>query len=236
MLRCDTINTNNCSKCSCPSKTNNIIEIPLNVDKRTLSSLTVYNNNTASYLPTSDYYVQLIDLYPYVFITNGVNVGDNLTITALEGNTVYVNGEQIKFTSINGPVQAGYIVKGQTYTIDYIGTTDFTRIGASSNTVGVTFVANDGISSNPNGTQIGTGTGTAVSQNTLCGIQRGANGTAQQTYIPVNTPVLGLLQRNLLPEIYYNQTWNPIPGVYNVTEGDPLQIADTTPATFLQSD
>jgi len=219
-----------------PSKTNNIIEIPLNVDKRTLSSLTVYNNNTASYLPTSDYYVQLIDLYPYVFITNGVNVGDNLTITALEGNTVYVNGEQIKFTSINGPVQAGYIVKGQTYTIDYIGTTDFTRIGASSNTVGVTFVANDGISSNPNGTQIGTGTGTAVSQNTLCGIQRGANGTAQQTYIPVNTPVLGLLQRNLLPEIYYNQTWNPIPGVYNVTEGDPLQIADTTPATFLQSD
>lgn len=37
--------------------------------------------------------------------------------------------------------QAGSFVIGQTYTIFYVGTTDFTNIGASSNTVGVTFTA-----------------------------------------------------------------------------------------------
>jgi hypothetical protein len=43
-------------------------------------------------------------------------------------------------------------VKGQSYTIATVGTTDFTAIGASANTVGTTFVA----------TGVGTGTGTAT--------------------------------------------------------------------------
>lgn len=46
---------------------------------------------------------------------------------------------------------AGSFVVGATYTILTIGTTDFTAIGASSNTVGVTFIA----------TGVGSGTGTA---------------------------------------------------------------------------
>ncbi len=47
---------------------------------------------------------------------------------------------------------AGSFVVGTTYTILYIGTTDFTEIGATSNTVGVSFVA----------TGAGSGTGVAT--------------------------------------------------------------------------
>lgn len=50
------------------------------------------------------------------------------------------------------PVTATNFVIGSTYIINFIGTTDFTLIGASSNGIGVTFTATD----------IGTGTGTAI--------------------------------------------------------------------------
>ncbi len=46
------------------------------------------------------------------------------------------------------------LVVGATYTIFFVGTTDFTLIGAASNTVGVTFVATD----------VGTGTGLATEE------------------------------------------------------------------------
>jgi hypothetical protein len=49
------------------------------------------------------------------------------------------------------PAAAGTFQTGQTYVISSVGTTDFTAVGASSNTVGVTFVA----------TGPGTGTGVA---------------------------------------------------------------------------
>lgn len=49
-------------------------------------------------------------------------------------------------------VNAGSFVVGTTYTIIYIGTTDFTLIGATTNTIGVSFVA----------TGVGSGTGVAT--------------------------------------------------------------------------
>ena len=49
-------------------------------------------------------------------------------------------------------VQSNFINTGSTYTITFVGTTDFTLIGAATNTVGTTFVA----------TGIGTGTGLAT--------------------------------------------------------------------------
>jgi hypothetical protein len=56
------------------------------------------------------------------------------------------------FTGINtGPYPATSIVAGYVYTIISVGSTDFTLIGASSNTVGTTFIA----------TGVGLGTGTA---------------------------------------------------------------------------
>lgn len=55
-------------------------------------------------------------------------------------------------TAAAASVTAGAFVVGQGYTITAIGTTDFTLIGASSNTVGVKFTA----------TGVGAGTGTAL--------------------------------------------------------------------------
>lgn len=48
-------------------------------------------------------------------------------------------------------ITAGSFVVGNVYTIASVGTTSFTSIGASANTVGITFVA----------TGVGSGTGTA---------------------------------------------------------------------------
>ena len=81
-----------------------------------------------------------------------------------------------------------------------------------------------------NGEQI-TFTGVDVANNTLTGIGRGANGTAQQYLIPKNTAVIGLLPANRMDDEYYNQTWNSY--VYNTVDGDPLQISETAPAYFL---
>ena len=49
-------------------------------------------------------------------------------------------------------ITAGSFVVGVQYTITTVGTTDFTLIGAASNTIGVSFTA----------TGVGTGTGTAT--------------------------------------------------------------------------
>ena len=70
--------------------------------------------------------------------------------------------------------------------------------------------------------------------NIITGFQRGANGTSIQTIIPVNTPVIGLLEDNRLPDTFYNKTWNS--DNYNTTLGDPLQISDTPAAVFLRTD
>ena len=158
-----------------PAPINQIISIRLTVDKRTLNSVTVYNNTTNQTLPSNYYYVEIVELAPTLQITAGVTAGNSLTITSLQGNLIYINGEQIGYGSID-------------------------------------FAANS-----------------------LTQIQRGANGTGGQLVIPAYTPVLGLLPSNRLPEIYYNVTWNPIPGVYNTELGDPLQLADTTPARFLNT-
>lgn len=59
--------------------------------------------------------------------------------------------QQTDYPAVASIVSAGSFVTGQPYTITEVGTTDFTLIGASSNTVGVTFTA----------TGAGSGTGKA---------------------------------------------------------------------------
>jgi len=158
-----------------PAAVDGVISIGLTADKRTLNSVTVFNNTTSELLPNNYYFVSLVDISPTLQITSGVTVGDSLTINSLQGNLIYINGEQIKF-----------------------GVADFAN-------------------------------------NTLSQLQRGANGTGRQTLIPKYTLALGLLYSTRLPEKYYNVTWNPIPGIYNTSQGDPLQLAQTTPANFLNT-
>jgi hypothetical protein len=150
----------------------------LTADKRLITDVTVYNNTIGriGYISSDNYQVVIEELSPILKITAGsyINVGDQLTITTLEGNLIFVNGEQIRF-----------------------GTVDFDN-------------------------------------NTLGELERGANGTGKQSLIPTYTEVFGLLSKNRLSDVNYNQTWNS--NVFNVTEGDPLQISETVAAEFLNTD
>jgi hypothetical protein len=72
--------------------------------------------------------------------------------------------------------------------------------------------------------------------NTLSQLSRGANGTGIRNFTPLYSEVFGILDNNAMTTELYNETWNPIPGIYNTVEGDPLQIAYTPGAIFLRTD
>jgi hypothetical protein len=85
-----------------------------------------------------------------------------------------------------------------------------------------------------NGEQIGFNECDIVT-NSVSQLTRGANGTGMQTYIPVYSEAFGLIPSNRMSDVLYSETWNPIPGIYDIVDGDPLQIADTQGAIFLRT-
>jgi hypothetical protein len=160
---------------SAPAPVNGVYSIGLNADKNQITTVTVYNNSTAQFIAAENYELSITDTAPEVLITAGawITAGDSLTVEVLVGNTLYVNGEQIRFS-----------------TVDTIN-------------------------------------------NTVSGLQRGANGTGQQNFIPKYSKVYALLSTDVLNPNQYNQTWNS--AVYNTVEGDPLQISQTVAAEFLRT-
>jgi hypothetical protein len=157
-----------------PAAVDGITTVGLTADKRIICQVIVYNNTTGATLSTSAYSVVVENIAPVVKITSGVTAGDSLTVTTIEGNVVYINGEQIRFSSV-----------------------DF-------------------------------------STNALSGLQRGANGTGEQTFIPEYSEVYGILTENRLTQADYFETWNSY--IYNPTDGDPLQISLSMGANFLRED
>jgi hypothetical protein len=99
------------------------------------------------------------------------------TMSTQNANAVAVTGGTISGVTISGStlygtaISAGSFVIGSVYTIASVGTTSFTAVGASANTVGITFIA----------TGVGTGTGTAYSYFV------GSNSTGSKT-ISTSTP------------------------------------------------
>jgi hypothetical protein len=76
------------------------------------------------------------------------------TLSTQNANAVAITGGTVAGASLYGAtITAGSFIVGSVYTILSLGTTSFTAIGASANTVGITFVA----------TGVGSGTGTAYS-------------------------------------------------------------------------
>jgi hypothetical protein len=75
----------------------------LTADKNLIANVRVFNNATGTFLPEQSLSVVLIDLSPNVKIVPGayINEGDQLTITTLEGNTIIVGAEQIRFGSVD---------------------------------------------------------------------------------------------------------------------------------------
>jgi hypothetical protein len=114
-------------------------------------------------------------------IINGTLRTDGLHY-ALGGVTGNVTGNLISSSST---VTAGGFVIGDTYEILTVGTTDFTLIGASSNTVGVRFVA----------TGVGSGTGTATRLTGLAvnvtGTVAVVNGGTGNTSLTQNAVIIG---------------------------------------------
>jgi len=159
-----------------PAAVSGNYNIGLSADKRLIADVTVFNNTTNQFISSDNYQIIIEELSPILRIIAGnyINVGNQLTITTLEGNLIFVNGEQIRF-----------------------GTVDFAN-------------------------------------NTLSELQRGVNGTGKQALIPIYSEAFGLLSKNRLSDVNYNQTWNS--NVFNVINGDPLQISQTAPAEFLHTD
>ena len=77
--------------------------IGLTADKNLIANVRIFNKSTGNFLPQEAISVVLIDLSPNVKIAPGVYIteDDELTITTLEGNLVYINGEQIRFNKVD---------------------------------------------------------------------------------------------------------------------------------------
>jgi hypothetical protein len=81
----------------------NPLEVGLPVDKSLISKITVYNDTTNNPIFETNYELEIQDLAPVLVINGSIQPGEQLTITVVLGigNTIYLNGEQIKFTTVN---------------------------------------------------------------------------------------------------------------------------------------
>jgi hypothetical protein len=86
-----------------PAITDGFYYIGLTADKNLIANVRIFNKNTLNFIPQEAISVVLIDLSPNVKIAPGVYIteDDELTITTLEGNLVYINGEQIRFNKVD---------------------------------------------------------------------------------------------------------------------------------------
>ena len=120
--------------------------------------------------------------------TSGIATTGTISSISSSGTTVTVNHNAITYTNgqtvtVTATANATALVSGATCTILTVGTTDFTAIGAASNTVGVSFTA----------TGAGTGTGTVTlnvqgSGKTVAGAASGSftfTTTTSQTFAAV---------------------------------------------------
>lgn len=86
-----------------PTPINGVTSIGLDADKRLICQITVFNNTTSSFIDRNRLMIVMENSSPTLKIlgSSGINVGDSLLITIIEGNIVCINGEQIRFTSVN---------------------------------------------------------------------------------------------------------------------------------------
>jgi hypothetical protein len=80
-----------------------VMRIGLDADKNSIVNIVVYNNTTSAVISSSHYTIVIENTAPVLKITTGswIATGNSLTITTIDGNFIYINGEQIKFGSVN---------------------------------------------------------------------------------------------------------------------------------------
>jgi len=86
-----------------PTAVLGIMRIGLDADKNSIVNIVVYNNTTSAVISSSNYSIVIENTAPVLKITTGawITTGNSLTITTIDGNLIYINGEQIKFSSVN---------------------------------------------------------------------------------------------------------------------------------------
>jgi len=75
--------------------------VQLGDDKNSISNITVYNKTTSTELSSNDFHLEIQDTAPVLVIESSISIGNEVEITVVSGNLLYVNGEQIKFSSID---------------------------------------------------------------------------------------------------------------------------------------
>lgn len=152
----------------------------------------------------------------------GTGTGRAKVVNCVDNPDVLYEQRPFRVSGTSLVENAGSFEIGKTYTITTTGTTDFTLIGAASNTPGTEFVA----------TGPGTGTGTAT--------YRGNDGTylvLSTTFTPTETtiqvlsvpdPSIGYGQVNVLPTTPYQIDFtDPVEPPFNIAPGN-LNTGDTT--------
>jgi len=113
-------------------------------------------------------------------------------------------------------VNAGSFAVGTIYTITTVGTTNFTLIGASANTVGVTFIC----------TGAGTGTGTATKNNFYYGDRIVTFDSVDPTKVVSLTDGAGNVDSKISGNLYIN--------LYTSTDAGVItNVTGTAPSTFM---
>jgi hypothetical protein len=86
-----------------PAAINGYVYVGLIGDKNSIVNVSVYNNTQNAIINSTNYEIVIESLAPKLKITSGayINTGDSLTITILEGNLILINGEEIKFTTVD---------------------------------------------------------------------------------------------------------------------------------------
>ena len=86
-----------------PAVVNGYYYITLLADKTIISGISVTNTTTNTVISSSNYSIVIIDTAPTLKIAAGsyISVGNTLSLSILEGNTILIDGEQIKFSTVD---------------------------------------------------------------------------------------------------------------------------------------
>jgi len=145
-----------------------VIEAPFAVggDVLRLPTTAEIGNGSTAMLPTTiesanlvgaDNKVSIVINDPAVEAGHTFVATNAVTVEGLGFSTVDPNGLKTLASVTDNAITVGSLSIGRTYTIKTVGSTDFTAIGASASTIGVTFTA----------TGAGSGTGTVTNTKTL---------------------------------------------------------------------
>jgi hypothetical protein len=88
-----------------PAVATDYVMIGLNGDKDILTQIIVYNNTTSQIIDPQYYSLVIEATAPQIKLIvsagSGVTIGDSLIITEVQGNLIYLNGEYIRFNTID---------------------------------------------------------------------------------------------------------------------------------------